>query len=50
MSPADLGIGGILGSGLIAFLLIPAISTTFAPGGKLVLKKDALARDIFFYV
>ena len=30
-SPADLGIGAILGSGLIAFLLIPAICVRFAP-------------------
>jgi len=49
-SAADLGVGGILGSGLIAFLVIPSICVHFAPTTEgLVLKKAALTRDVSFY-
>lgn len=49
-SEADLGVGGILGSGMIAFLLIPSICVAFAPTEEgLVLKKGPLRRDIGFY-
>ncbi|CAD7928157.1 unnamed protein product [Amoebophrya sp. A120] len=54
-SPADLGVGGILGSGFIAFLLIPTLCVWFAPKREanapraLFLKRGVLRRDVFFY-
>lgn len=52
-SPADLGVGGILGSGFIAFLLIPSLCISFSPrrarGRFLLLRKTVLQRDISFY-
>ena len=47
-SIADLGVGAILGSGLIAFLLIPALSCLWS-NQKLLLRKRALYRDATFY-
>ena len=46
---ADMGVGAILGSGLIAFLLIPACSALLAES-PLLLRKRALYRDATFYV
>jgi len=49
-SPADLGVGAILGSGMIAFLIIPSISALFSPDGAgLVLKRRPLLRDMVAY-
>ncbi|CAD7928780.1 unnamed protein product [Amoebophrya sp. A25] len=52
-SPADLGIGGILGSGFIAFLLIPSLCIWFSPRRagwrQLVLKRSVVQRDTLFY-
>ena len=40
VSEADLGVGGILGSGLIAFLIIPSLCVAFSPDPRgLVLKR-----------
>jgi len=49
-SPADLGVGAILGSGMIAFLVIPAVSAVFAPDGAgLKLRSLPLLRDSTCY-
>lgn len=47
-SIADVGVGAILGSGLIAFLLIPALSCLIA-GSKLLLRNRSMYRDATFY-
>ena len=46
---ADMGVGAILGSGLIAFLLIPACSALLS-GSPLLVRKRALYRDATFYI
>lgn len=46
---ADLGIGAILGSGLIAYLLIPA-SCTLLSEKPLIVRKRAMYRDGIFYL
>ena len=45
----SLGVSAILGSGMIAFSLIPAACGFFAPG-DLYLKRRPLFRDQFFYL
>lgn len=47
--PSDLGVGAILGSGLIAFLLIPSICALSAPKNLLVLERWPLLRDTCCY-
>ena len=47
-SVADMGVGAILGSGMIAYLLIPSLSTLFA-NDKLLLRQKSLYRDASFY-
>lgn len=46
---ADMGVGAILGSGLIAFLVIPSLSCIFS-SSPLVLRRKALYRDGSFYM
>eukprot|EP00301_Raphidiophrys_heterophryoidea_P028124 c9996_g1_i1.p1 GENE.c9996_g1_i1~~c9996_g1_i1.p1 ORF type:complete len:454 (+),score=81.70 c9996_g1_i1:56-1363(+) len=46
----ELGLGAVIGSGLIAFLVIPALCALAAPGGSLELKRRPLVRDILFYL
>ena len=48
-SIADLGVGAILGSGMIAYLLIPSLSSLFAGNEKLLIRQHALFRDASFY-
>ncbi|KAF4660617.1 hypothetical protein FOL47_007077 [Perkinsus chesapeaki] len=51
VTEAELGVGAILGSGLIAFLAIPAMCTLVMVDGRpLALKRRPLARDICFYM
>lgn len=45
----SLGVSAIIGSGMIAFSLIPAACGLFAPG-ELYLKRRPLFRDEFFYL
>ena len=45
----NLGIGAILGSGMIAFLIIPSCCIFFSPGPKLTLKRRPLMRDVLAY-
>lgn len=47
--PSDLGVGAILGSGLIAFLLIPSVCALSAPKSHLVLETWPFLRDVFAY-
>jgi Ca2+/Na+ antiporter len=44
-----LGVGAIIGSGVIAFLLIPSVCYVVSPG-PMRLKRRPLVRDVFFYV
>lgn len=45
---ANLGVGAIIGSGIIAFLVIPGVCGVFA-GQPMVLKRRPLLRDILGY-
>jgi len=45
-----MGIGAILGSGLIAFCVIPACCIWFSDGQRLILKRRPLTRDIIGYL
>jgi Ca2+/Na+ antiporter len=45
----DVGVGAILGSGMIAYLLIPSLSCLVSPNGTLFVKQTALFRDCGFY-
>jgi sodium/potassium/calcium exchanger 4 len=45
----ELGIGAVIGSGCIAFLLIPAICTLFSPTTPVEIKRRPLLRDVIFY-
>lgn len=48
-STVDLGCGAILGSGFIAFLVIPSVCSYCAPGARLELKRRPLLRDALTY-
>lgn len=48
-SIADMGVGAILGSGMIAYLLIPGLCAMLAPR-PLALKRRAVLRDAGFYL
>lgn len=48
-SVADMGVGAILGSGLIAFLVIPSLVCLFS-SVPLVLRKKSIHRDASFYI
>lgn len=48
-SVADVGVGAILGSGLIAFLVIPSLVCLFSTE-PLVLRKKSIHRDASFYI
>lgn len=48
-SIADMGIGAILGSGMIAYLLIPGFSAMLSPK-PLALRRRAVFRDASFYI
>ncbi|EER08420.1 conserved hypothetical protein [Perkinsus marinus ATCC 50983] len=51
VTEAELGVGAILGSGLIAFLAIPALCALVTLDGRpLALKRGPLTRDICFYM
>ena len=47
-SIADMGVGAILGSGMIAYLLIPGLCATLSPK-PLALRRRAILRDASFY-
>jgi Ca2+/Na+ antiporter len=47
-SIADMGVGAILGSGMIAYLLIPGLCAMLAPRA-LALRRRAILRDASFY-
>ena len=48
-SIADLGVGAILGSGMIAYLLIPSLSSLLAGDEKMIIRQKSLFRDAAFY-
>ena len=48
-SIADMGVGAILGSGMIAYLLIPGVSAMLSPKA-LALRRRSIFRDASFYV
>ena len=45
----DLGVGAILGSGIIAFSIIPGICALVSPDNKMILKRRPLIRDVATY-
>lgn len=45
----DLGVGAIMGSGIIAFSIIPGICALVSPEGRMVLKRRPLMRDVLTY-
>jgi Ca2+/Na+ antiporter len=50
LDATNLGVGAILGSGMIAFLVIPAACALFTDGGvELLLKRRPLLRDVGAY-
>ena len=49
LDATNVGVGAIIGSGMIAFLIIPGACALFSDGIELKLKRRPLLRDIGFY-